>query len=88
MDYEIGGMVMLLSLDRLPLGIPAVVLHIGCRQEVRMRLRDFGLVPGTQVIARYRSPDRGVTALEFRGTVIALRTRDLKGVRVKWECEK
>lgn len=85
MDYEIGGMVMKVSLDRLPPGVPAVVLQIDCRQELRSRLRDFGLVPGTEVITRYRSPDKGVTALEFRGTVIALRTRDLKGVRVKWE---
>lgn len=76
---------MQVSLDRLPQGIPAVVLQIGCKQELRCRLRDFGLVPGTEVITRYRSPDRGVTALEFRGTVIALRTRDLKGVRVEWK---
>ena len=86
MDYEIGGMVMQVRLDRLPCSIPAIVLEISCKQELRERLRDFGLVPGTEVIARYRSPDKGVTALEFRGTVIALRTRDLKGVRVKWEC--
>lgn len=86
MDYEIGGMVMQVRLDRLPCAIPAVVLEISCKPELRERLRDFGLVPGTEVTARYRSPDKGVTALEFRGTVIALRTRDLKGVRVKWEC--
>ena len=77
---------MQVRLDRLPCSIPAIVLEISCKQELRERLRDFGLVPGTEVIARYRSPDKGVTALEFRGTVIALRTRDLKGVRVKWEC--
>lgn len=75
---------MQVSLDRLPVGVPAVVLQVGCKEELRSRLRDFGLVPGTEVITRYRSPDKGVTALEFRGTVIALRTRDLKGVRVKW----
>lgn len=86
MDYEIGGMAMEVTLDRLPQGIPAVVLQIGCKHELRDRLRDFGLVPGTEVIARYRSPGKGVTALEFRGTVIALRTRDLKGVRVRWKC--
>ena len=84
MDYENGGMVMEVSLDRLPQGIPAIVVHVGCKKELCCRLRDFGLVPGTEIITRYRRPDRGVTALEFRGTVIALRTRDLKGVRVEW----
>ncbi len=76
---------MQITLDRLPMNIPARVIQIGCRQELRDRLRDFGLVPGTIVTACYRSPDRGVTALEFRDTVVALRTRDLKGVRVRWE---
>ena len=76
------------SLDRLPPGIPAMVLQVGCCHELCQRLRDFGLVPGTEVIACYRSPDKGVTALKFRGTMIALRTQDLKGVRVKWECRR
>lgn len=72
------------SLARLPMGIPAVVLQMGCRKELSRRLRDFGLVPGTTVVARYRSPGGGVTALEFRGAVIALRTQELRGVRVQW----
>ena len=72
------------NLDRLPCGIPAMVTEIGCSRQLRCRLSDFGLVPGTKVVIRYRSPDKGVTALEFRGTVIAVRTRDLRGVRVRW----
>jgi len=84
MDYEMGGMVMQVSLAHLPLNIPAVVLRVGCSKELCYRLKDFGLVPGTEVVARYRSPGGGVTALEFRNTVIALRTRDIKGVRVEW----
>jgi Fe2+ transport system protein FeoA len=75
---------MQITLDRLPVNIPALVIQIGCKKELTDRLQDFGLIPGTVVTACYRSPDRGVTALEFRDTVIALRTRDLKGVRVKW----
>ncbi len=84
MGYENGGMGMCTSLDRLPIGIPAVVQEIGCRQELKLRLQDFGLVPGTVITIRYRSPDKGVAALEFRSTVIAVRMRDLKGVRVSW----
>ena len=74
------------TLDQLKPGIVAAVTEIRVQETLAQRLRDFGLVPGTKVIARYRSPDKGVTALEFRGTVIALRTRDLKGVRVSWKC--
>ena len=75
---------MLECLDKLPIGIPSVVMRIRCPKELEKRLGDFGLVEGTVVTARYRSPDKGVTALEFRGTVLALRTRDLKGVYVRW----
>ena len=84
MVYENGGMYMHTSLDCLPIGIPAVVQQVSCRQELNLRLKDFGLIPQTVVTIRYRSPDKGVTALELRGTVIAMRTRDLKGVRVRW----
>lgn len=64
-------------------GMRAVVTRIEVEAELARRLRDFGLVPGTQVCCRYRSPGGQVTALELRGTVIALRTRDLKHI---WVC--
>ena len=76
------------SLAQLPQGIPAKVLELKCKKEYIDRLKDFGLVPGTQVTIRYRSPDRGVVALEFRGTVVAMRTRDVKGVQVQWKPER
>ncbi len=72
------------SMDKLPKLVPGVVTKITCKDALTKRLRDFGLVPGTVVMNRYRSPDGGVTAFECRGAVLALRTKDLKGVRVKW----
>lgn len=76
---------MQVTLDQLPVGVPAKVIKIRCHEALQRRLGDFGLIPGTQVIARFRSPDGGVTALECRGTVLAMRSRDLKGVEVRWE---
>ena len=70
------------SLDRLRLNRRAVVTEITVNEELARRLRDFGLIPGTQVCCRYRDPSGRVTALELRGAVIALRTRDLKQIRV------
>jgi Fe2+ transport system protein FeoA len=71
------------SLDRLCIGQQAVVTHIETDPALRCRLRCFGLVPGTQVCCRYRSPGGSVTALEFRGSVVALRTRDMRKI---WGC--
>ena len=71
------------SLDRVGLNGKAVVTAITVKTELARRLRDFGLIPGTQVCCRYRDPSGRVTALELRGTVIALRTRDLKQILVR-----
>ncbi len=70
------------GLSELRPGCRAVIMHIGGNPALKRRLQDLGLVPGTEVCCRYRSPGGGVTALEFRGTVVALRTRDLKKIRV------
>lgn len=71
------------SLDCIRPGTRAVVTQINTDAALTHRLRDFGLVPGTAVRCRYRSPWGDVTALELRGSVLALRTRDLKKIRVR-----
>ena len=74
---------MQISLDLLRLGKRAVVESVNTGPTLRDRLRDFGLVPGTEVCCRYRTPGGAVTAVEFRGSVVALRTRELAGIRVR-----
>lgn len=69
-----------ITLDRLGLNQQAVVTAIHTAPALCARLRQFGMVPGTRVRCRYRSPGGGVTALEYRGSVLALRTRDLKKI--------
>ena len=71
------------SLDQVRTGVRAVVTKIEVKAELKRRLQDFGLVPGTLVCCRYRSPGGQVTALELRGAVVALRTRDLKRIGVR-----
>ena len=67
-----------ITLDRLGLGQTAVVTGMDTDTFLTQRLQAFGMVPGTQVRCRCRTPGGSVTALEFRGTVVALRTRDMK----------
>lgn len=71
------------TLDRVHPGMNAVVRNICTQDALRKRLAEFGLVPGTKVQCRYRSPDGGVTAIALRGSVLALRTRDLKQIVVR-----
>lgn len=61
-----------------------VVTEIDASEALTARLRDFGLVSGTTVRCCYRSSGGQVTALALRGSVLALRTRDLQKIRVRW----
>lgn len=72
-----------ISLNALKLGKFGTVTSIGTDPLLKERLRAFGMVPGTWVGCRYRSPGGSVTALEFRGTVVALRTRDMEKILVR-----
>lgn len=72
------------SLDLLRPGVTAVVLKVDTEEALRRRLRDFGLVPGTRVRCRYRCPWGTVMALELRGSVLALRSADIKRIRVSY----
>lgn len=73
---------MVLSLDRVCMGKWARVIGIDTQPQLRQRLRDFGLVPGTRVRRRYASPGGDVVAIELRGSVLALRAPDLHCIRV------
>lgn len=73
------------TLDCLAVGQTTVVTYVGGNSALRCRLRDYGLIPGTQVRCRYRSPDGSVTSLECRGGVIAIRTRDMKNIKGRWQ---
>lgn len=62
-----------MTLADLAPGELGVVEKIIARGLVLRRLLDMGLVPGTEVQARFKSPGRGPAAYAFRGTVLALR---------------
>ncbi len=72
-----------ISLTALPPRLWGTVTHIGVPEALEARLTSFGLVPGTKLSPRYLSPDGSVTAVELRGTILALRTKDVKKIWVK-----
>jgi len=71
------------GLDCVRPGVVAVVTQVNGDPVLKQRLKAFGLVPGTRVCCRYRCPWGHVTALELRGSVLALRTKDLRKIRVR-----
>ncbi|MBU9736044.1 FeoA family protein [Diplocloster agilis] len=75
------------SLCDLNEGQSAVVAGIINKGAMRRRLFDLGVVAGTKISCRQKSPSGDPAAYEIRGAVIALRTEDSSGILV-WECAK
>lgn len=74
---------MVCGLDRLRPGNGGVVLHIQGGSGLVNRLKDFGFVPGTRVECLYTGPGGNVRAIACRGSVIALRSRDIGAIQVQ-----
>ncbi len=72
-----------ISLDCLMPGTQATVTAVACEPGLKARLADFGLICGTTVSCRYESPKKDLKALALRGTVIAVRTTDLRRIRAR-----
>ena len=71
------------SLAQLEAGQSALVLELGGAPDMRRRLQDLGLIPGTKVTCLGKSPAGDPAAYLFRGTVIALRAADAGQVGVE-----
>ena len=74
---------MVLPLDQVGMGTWGSVTEVNTGKYLQQRLRDFGLIPGTRVRRRYASPAGDVVAIELRGSVLALRNRDLHRIQVR-----
>ena len=51
--------------------------------NIRRRMLDLGIVPGTWVKPVFRSPAHDPTAYEVRGTLLALRAEDAHTIEVE-----
>ena len=76
---------LLMTLDTLALGETAIVEGLEGDGPVEQRLRDLGLVPGTQVRALRRAPLGDPTEYELRGYRLCLRRTEGARVRVRRE---
>lgn len=70
------------GLDSIRTGMRAVVMQVRGKPRLVNRFYRIGIKPGVVIYCRYRSPSGKVVALEFRDTALALRTKDLKTVRI------
>ncbi len=71
------------TLADLAVGQRGRVATVGAEREMRRRLLDLGLIPGTLVECVARSPAGDPTAYQIRGAVVALRRSDAVSVALE-----
>lgn len=71
------------SLCDIEVGESAVVERLCVHGNMRRRLLDIGLCGGTEVQCVGRSPMGDPSAFLIRGAVIAIRSNDSRGVKVR-----
>ncbi|HLV09850.1 MAG TPA: FeoA family protein [Halanaerobiales bacterium] len=69
-------------LSSLPVKNSGQIIELTAMGKQRRRLLDLGLIPGTTVIAKRKSPSGEPVAYLIRGTVLALRKEETELVRV------
>ena len=65
-----------MTLDKLPIGKPAVILTVGGEGDLRCHLLDMGIIPHTEVTVRKVAPLGDPIEIFLRGYTMTLRKDD------------
>ncbi|MCK9172690.1 MAG: FeoA family protein [Desulfuromonas thiophila] len=76
---------MLCSLRQLQLHDKATIVTISAAGELGRRIRDMGLVPGTEIEIVGRAPLKDPVALRLRGFTLTLRNNEADFITVQTE---
>ncbi|ADL11563.1 FeoA family protein [Acetohalobium arabaticum] len=72
-----------MKLTNIPIGKSGKVMRLTCQGQKRRRLLDLGLIPGTIVRAKQKSPFGDPIAFEIRGATMALRSEETEAVIIE-----
>ena len=72
-----------MTLDKLPIGKPAIILTVGGEGDLRCHLLDMGLIPHTEVTVRKVAPLGDQMELHLRGYTMTLRKEDAARIEVR-----
>lgn len=73
---------MITNLSEIPLNNVVYIKEINCKNVIKRRLLDLGLVKNTKIIPVLISPSGDPRAFEVRGSLIAIRKEDTKNIKV------
>ena len=72
-----------MTLDKLPIGKPAIILTVGGEGDLRCHLLDMGLIPHTEVTVGKVAPLGDPMELHLRGYTMTLRKEDAARIEVR-----
>ena len=72
-----------MTLDKLPIGKPAIILTVGGEGDLRCHLLDMGLIPHNEVTVRKVAPLGDPMELHLRGYTMTLRKEDAARIEVR-----
>ncbi len=72
----------MMNLSELKLNTKATILDINCKENIKRRLLDLGMVKGTKIKPVFISPSGDPKAFEVRGTLIAIREEDTEKIEI------
>ena len=72
-----------MTLDKLPIGKPALILTVGGEGNLRCHLLDLGLIPHTEVTVRKVAPLGDPIEIFLRGYTMTLRKEDASKIEVR-----
>lgn len=72
-----------MTLDKLPIGKPAVILTVGGEGNLRCHLLDMGIIPHTEVTVRKVAPLGDPIEIFLRGYTMTLRKDDAAKIEVR-----
>ena len=71
------------KLVQIPLNQTVYIQEIQCKEHVKRRLLDLGLIQGTKIKPVFKSPLGDPIAYEIRGTLISIRNEEANRIIVK-----
>ncbi|MBQ9298071.1 MAG: ferrous iron transport protein A [Clostridia bacterium] len=71
------------SLYDVKIGLTAIIKEIACDNNIKQRILDLGIVKGTKIKPKFKSPSGNPIAYEVRGAIIAIRNDDAKKIVIE-----
>jgi ferrous iron transport protein A len=83
--YSLEGVEMVLSLRKLKVNQRGFIKSVAAKGELGRRIRDMGLLSGTEFMVIGRAPLNDPVALKMNGFTLTLRNREADFIKVEVE---